>query len=104
MRFDLGAEKSEFIELRGLKERFYPGQQITKGDPKPTFLAFFAGSNDRAGTAWPHEDGKGHRLKLRQALEDGVEIELRSTGHFTVKGDNRRIRARKPAHRPRGDS
>jgi hypothetical protein len=43
VRFDLGAEKSEVIELKGLKERFYPGQQITKGDPKPTFLAFFAG-------------------------------------------------------------
>jgi hypothetical protein len=99
--FHLGAEQTEVIELRGIKEIFYPGYQATKGDPKPTFLAFFFGTEIRAGTAWPHQDGKGHRLKLRQPIPDGAKIELRATGHFVADSGNRRLRTHRPSTRPR---
>lgn len=103
VRLSLGAAKTEVIELRGLDPAFYPGQQRPGlSEPHPTFLAFFAGTGDRAGTAWPHPDGKGHRLKLRHPLQDGAEIELRASGHFLAAGENRApIRKRRPGYHPR---
>lgn len=100
--FHLGAAQDEVIELRAVEEDFYPGhlRPHVRG-PQPTFTAFFADTECRAGTAWPHDDGKGHRLKLRCSLADGTVIELRSSGHYTPEGDNRPTRSRKPSHRPR---
>ncbi len=100
VRFALGVDQKEAIELRGVNSAYYPGYLI---GPvlKPTFLAFFAGTETRAGTAWPHPDGKGHRLKLRHSLNDGAEVELRSSGDYSDSADNRRIRNRRPKHRPK---
>ena len=100
VRFALGVDGREVVELRGVEPAFYPGHPVGQG-VQPTFLAFLAGTDVRAGTAWPHPDGKGHRLKLRHSLQDGAEIELRSSGDYSDSADNRRISTRRPKHRPK---
>ena len=100
IRFALGVDQREVLELRGVDPAFYPGYLVGNA-PQPTFLAFFAGTEERAGTAWPHPDGKGHRLKLRHSLADGAELLLRASGHYTGEADSRKMRHRKPRHRPR---
>jgi hypothetical protein len=99
-RFDLGVQQNEVIEIRATAPEFYPGRQKSRGETKPSHLAFFAGTGERAGTAFPHEDGKGHRLKLRIAIPDGAEIELRDSGHYRKAGDQQPTRSRQPTRRP----
>lgn len=105
LRLHLGAKPGDVIELRAVESAFYPGYRRPEfQEPKPTFLAFFAGTDDRAGTAWPHDDGKGHRLKLRCTILDGTDIELRDTGSY-MPADAWKppIRMRIPRHRPRAN-
>jgi hypothetical protein len=91
----------EVVELRALDEVFYPGLSAQKDDtPRPSFTAFFDGTEERAGTVWPHSDGKGHRLKLRSTIADDSLVELRTTGHY-VSQDDARTLAKRRSHRPR---
>ena len=101
VHFSLGVQPGEVVELRAVEEQDYPGQQRPgQGAPKPTFLAFFDGTERRAGTVWPHEDGKGHRLKPRTTIPDGAVIALRTTGYFTKDCLRAPSRHRAARHRP----
>lgn len=55
------------------------------------------------GTATPHPDGKGHRLRLHIAPEDGDIIELRALSPEHYPGTDRpwRKRPSRPRRRPR---
>jgi len=101
LRFFLGAAVQEVVELRALDEVFYPGLSAKKDEPaRPSFIAFFDGTEERAGTVWPHSDGKGHRLKLRTAIADDSLVELRNTGHFLAFGEGQGL-AKRRSYRPR---
>lgn len=96
----LGPLKGEIIELRAVADEFKPGalkperdrKKTEKQEPKPSYFAFTPGTDIRIGTAFPHHDGKGHRLKLRTDLADGAIIELRHSGHYYGAGERPRMK------------
>lgn len=71
----LGTRSGEVIELRSAEDRFNAGiPKIAQAAPQPSVTAFIAQTQVRTGTAFPHKDGKAHRLKCRTDPPDGTMI------------------------------
>jgi hypothetical protein len=87
----IGPIRNEIVELSAVDPDFYPGiRKKVRGEPsipKPSFEAFVAGTSDRIGTAFPHQNHEGHRLKFRRDLPDGTIVELRPTEHYYPAGE-----------------
>jgi hypothetical protein len=99
----LGIVAGEIIELRAVDTEFNPGSMKKKRgekDPqlKASFLAYWAGTEERIGTVFPNKDGKGHRAKFRIDIPDGYLIELRHSGFYYGVGEQPK---RRPSHSAR---
>lgn len=72
--------------------------------PKPSFVAYVLRGVAwvEIGMAFPHEDGKGHQLRLDIAPADGDLVELRALDpdYFPGGGDAKPKRQRAPRRSP----